>query len=244
MSGMHKVCLIVIVLLVVQGTRGNTLGVAPSLREMWAELMGGTSTTAGVCGKGCYVEIAGTAHFFEYQYFDKTNPCKEYICDTASGNVVTQMITCADDQPCESQTQKVFLPGKCCPQCRGVDVDVPRVTEWSEWTKCSETCGLGQRARSRTCIVPENVPNVGDCSGVPLLEFGTCNLTPCPVDCEWEYGRCERCSVTCGSGTKLCPPVIRQKPHHGGRDALILFAMKSHNYLSARILDLAHLLTV
>ena len=60
---------------------GNTLGVAPSLREMWAELMEGTSTTAGVGGKGCYVEIAGTTHFFEYQYFDKTNPCKEYICD-------------------------------------------------------------------------------------------------------------------------------------------------------------------
>ena len=34
--------------------------------------------------------------------------------------------------------------------------------------------------RSRTCDIPPNAVNVGDCSDVPLLETRPCNLGECP----------------------------------------------------------------
>ena len=37
------------------------------------------------------------------------------------------------------------------------------------------------------------------------------------VDCEWEWGEFEECSVTCGGGTKKRYPIITKHPQHGGK---------------------------
>jgi hypothetical protein len=55
----------------------------------------------------------------------------------------------------------------------------PKVTEWSEWTWCSVTCGKGHRERTRTCTIPDNALNVGECSGEDLLETTECHHEPC-----------------------------------------------------------------
>ena len=39
-----------------------------------------------------------------------------------------------------------------------------------------------------------------------------------PVDCEWDYGPCGKCSKTCGRGVKQCLPFITQQPRNGGKE--------------------------
>ena len=55
------------------------------------------------------------------------------------------------------------------PSCRGT------LSKWSDWPKCSATCGEATRQRSRECVGP------GDCHGLgDLTEFENCaNLPSC-----------------------------------------------------------------
>ena len=57
---------------------------------------------------------------------------------------------------------------------------VSEVTPWSEWTPCSDTCGQGLKSRSRTCDIPPNAENVGECAAADLLQVEECNLGGCP----------------------------------------------------------------
>ena len=52
-------------------------------------------------------------------------------------------------------------------------------TEWSAWSKCSETCGGGVMNRNRSCTDPE--PQYGglDCSG-NRTDHEECNTHACP----------------------------------------------------------------
>jgi hypothetical protein len=45
-------------------------------------------------------------------------------------------------------------------------------TQWSQWTTCSKTCGVGESTRSRSC-------QGGACSGSGF-ESMDCTTTPCP----------------------------------------------------------------
>ena len=45
-------------------------------------------------------------------------------------------------------------------------------TQWSQWTTCSKTCGVGKSTRSRSC-------EGGSCSGIGF-ESMDCTTTPCP----------------------------------------------------------------
>ena len=51
-------------------------------------------------------------------------------------------------------------------------------SDWSEWTECSKTCGLGERSQSRACFEESH------CSDGYQTETETCNdgcrLDPCP----------------------------------------------------------------
>ena len=52
---------------------------------------------------------------------------------------------------------------------------------WSEWewdaTKCSKSCGDGERVKIRKKLVQEK--NGGSCNG-SATEYTFCNLKPCP----------------------------------------------------------------
>ncbi|GFO14252.1 mesenchyme-specific cell surface glycoprotein-like, partial [Plakobranchus ocellatus] len=71
---------------------------------------------------------------------------------------------------------------------------------WSEWSVCSQTCGNGSQARSRSCDGP--FYGGANCTG-PGLEERDCNTPPCPIDGEWgSWAEWSECTVTCGNGTQ------------------------------------------
>ncbi|KAL5016463.1 hypothetical protein ScPMuIL_006052 [Solemya velum] len=73
-------------------------------------------------------------------------------------------------------------------------------TNWTEWTDCSLSCGIGDQWRDRSCIGPfyDGLPCDGD-----FNETRTCNEHPCPVDGVWTaWTDWEDCSLTCAGGTQ------------------------------------------
>ncbi|XP_053386636.1 SCO-spondin-like [Mercenaria mercenaria] len=90
---------------------------------------------------------------------------------------------------------------------------------WSEFGKCSRSCGNGVTFRTRQCNYP--VPQNGghNCSG-SSQEPKACQKSACPIDGGWsvwsEFGECSR---SCGIGvtfrTRQCNYPI---PQNGGRN--------------------------
>ncbi|XP_013408472.1 hemicentin-1-like [Lingula anatina] len=85
---------------------------------------------------------------------------------------------------------------RCTVQCSG-----PRVnggwTAWSTWSRCSRTCGGGNRVRRRSCTSPPPQNGGLDCPGSPT-QSQSCNTNPCRVIGNWEGWSV--CSTTCGRG--------------------------------------------
>eukprot|EP00750_Incisomonas_marina_P031326 INCI799.1.p1 GENE.INCI799.1~~INCI799.1.p1 ORF type:complete len:2111 (-),score=241.46 INCI799.1:204-5903(-) len=76
--------------------------------------------------------------------------------------------------------------------------------DWTEWTSCSASCGVGATTRSfveraeRMLADSAEHPNdyaTNGCAGTQLV---SCEVYPCPVDCEGEWGVWGVCSETCG----------------------------------------------
>ncbi|WAR29734.1 HMCN1-like protein, partial [Mya arenaria] len=101
-------------------------------------------------------------------------------------------------------------------------VECPVDGGWGHWTaynKCSQTCGGGQQARSRSCDNP--TPKYGGkrCLG-QSQHTQQCGTAPCVVDGVWSTWQAwSGCSVTCAGGnrtrTRLCD---NPAPKNGGAD--------------------------
>ncbi|KAL5012573.1 hypothetical protein ScPMuIL_011124 [Solemya velum] len=79
-------------------------------------------------------------------------------------------------------------------------------TDYSGWSSCSAPCGIGTRARSRTCTNPPALYGGSPCVGEgteteECIEDPCPGSLPCPIDERWsEWSRWSSCSVTCGAG--------------------------------------------
>lgn len=67
-----------------------------------------------------------------------------------------------------------------------------------------------------------------ECVGQPT-QVVTCNLRPCPVDCQVSDYECGECSAACGEGTKTCRRTVTVQPQHGGRQCPQLERTESCN---------------
>ena len=62
---------------------------------------------------------------------------------------------------------------------------------WSNWSNCSENCGIGEKSRTRKCTANGKVSCPAD---------GTCNDDACV----YESKQCEIKCLTCASLTNYC----------------------------------------
>ncbi|CAD7936459.1 unnamed protein product [Amoebophrya sp. A120] len=93
-----------------------------------------------------------------------------------------------------------------------------KLTDWSSWSECTNTCGGGQKERVRHVDVP---PMYGGkpCDG-DLIEVTGCNTDSCDkgVDCVWdEWEKWSSCSATCGGGEHMRERLIKVAPRYGGK---------------------------
>ncbi|XP_058945107.2 coadhesin isoform X1 [Pocillopora verrucosa] len=92
-------------------------------------------------------------------------------------------------------------------------------TSWSDWSKCSVTCGGGTQTRSRSCTNPVVAHGGKNCSGPKEMTRHCNDDVFCPVDGGWTtWGDWNTCSVTCGSGTQKRSRSCTNPPAaHGGK---------------------------
>ena len=129
-------------------------------------------------------------------------------------------VTCGGglQQQRRSVTVQPLYRGKECPSlvqtvpCNTNPCVLCNVSNWSSWSQCSVSCGIGWQTRER-----HQLSDVSDASICPkLYEQLTCT-TPCPVNCEisqWTpYGSC---SKTCGAGLQEERRTVLVEPKNDG----------------------------
>lgn len=73
-------------------------------------------------------------------------------------------------------------------------------SEFTQWSKCSVSCGSGSQKRSRSCTNPKPSKGGKLCQGKPV-QIQVCRKPACPVNGGWSaYSQWSRCTVTCGNG--------------------------------------------
>jgi len=102
-------------------------------------------------------------------------------------------------------------------QCKEKECPVHcEVSEWSAWSACSTTCGVGSRSRSRNVSV--EAKHGGAACEDALEGSEECKDQECPVHCELSaWSNWTACSATCGDGTKTRSRSVTVDAKHGGK---------------------------
>eukprot|EP01002_Notosolenus_urceolatus_P009062 NODE_33_length_3365_cov_20.073884_g25_i0.p1 GENE.NODE_33_length_3365_cov_20.073884_g25_i0~~NODE_33_length_3365_cov_20.073884_g25_i0.p1 ORF type:complete len:1091 (-),score=159.40 NODE_33_length_3365_cov_20.073884_g25_i0:93-3275(-) len=136
-------------------------------------------TTWTTCSKSC-----GTGSMQRTRYVTAQATGGGAACPTS------QSSSLVDSMPCNTQI--------CTEDCV--------VSEWAEWSPCSEPCGYGVKSHSRTVLQEQQ----GFGQSCPALsETSPCNAGPCKEECrigQWEAQG--ECSAPCGGGIQTFTRVV------------------------------------
>eukprot|EP00929_Paragymnodinium_shiwhaense_P121881 TRINITY_DN942_c0_g1_i1.p1 TRINITY_DN942_c0_g1~~TRINITY_DN942_c0_g1_i1.p1 ORF type:complete len:1559 (-),score=404.24 TRINITY_DN942_c0_g1_i1:474-5150(-) len=157
-------------------------------------------------------------------------------CDTKVDCVVSSWTAWDDcDRPCDGgQSNRhrqidVFpkFGGKMCPavmtMTKGCNMhpcgtpDKCKMSEWTKWSSCSATCGVGQESRTREMInqgCAGNLKETRPCAKLPSCEHIT--------NCEWfDWTDWSSCSCPCDGGQRTRDRHIKKAPTRGGKPCLV-----------------------
>lgn len=116
--------------------------------------------------------------------------------------------------------------------CEGISTQVTNCTqhggwtEWSDWSPCSQSCGIAVKTKRRRCGNPRPAHGGRMCLGPEHAEMYCTHLPPCPVakpppvDGGWgPWGEWSECSAQCGAGFRMRRRECDDpKPQNGGLD--------------------------
>ncbi|XP_055302398.1 protein madd-4 isoform X5 [Sitodiplosis mosellana] len=194
----------------------------------------------------CVMEPCSMAYGYEDNYprdsikVGVSEPGKTYIwkeqgytsCSASClGGVEELIINCVRED-----TGKVVSPFLCSPETKPEarirtcnDRPCPPRWNYSDFSPCSKSCGIGIRERGVQCIHEvtrggENTMVVPDsmCPQPPPAQRQYCNILDCPV--RWEVSGWSKCSKPCGGGIKErkveCKQIMAQEHKVERRDDL------------------------
>nr|XP_039268100.1 A disintegrin and metalloproteinase with thrombospondin motifs adt-1-like [Styela clava] len=190
-------------------------------------LAGVVSFGSGCAQKGFY-GVYADVHYFEKWISEMTKipvnnakSCTGPYMETWS-KWSTCTVTCGIGGK-HTRTRQCLHKGKVSDQCNGPlkqtddcpRIRCPRFGRFSDWSKCTKTCGGGLRTRIRECL--HGKIGQDGCPADDAVENEDCNKQTCPV---WEdWSEWKTCTKTCGTGvearTRKC---IGGKPSDEGCD--------------------------
>ena len=102
------------------------------------------------------------------------------------------------------------------------------LSEWSNWSSCSKTCGGGTRTRLRSILTE---PKYGGEPCGKLQESEVCNTQNCPpVNCVvGNWSEWSPCSKSCDTGNQIRTRSIITNPEYGGTACPVLSESKLCN---------------
>lgn len=138
----------------------------------------------------------------------KYTPWSEWgKCDALcgqTGNQTRKQMLIGDDRSksnplCQRENVETKpCTGDPCPCVKGYNCTCD-LTEWTEWSDCSKSCGGGDRQRTRQY----RTDSVANCTKKDLVDTQPCNVECCPVDGGLTpWSQWSTCSKPCGSGMR------------------------------------------
>ena len=97
------------------------------------------------------------------------------------------------------------------------------LTEWTEFSTCTKSCGMGLKNRTRYCTNPQPQHGGKDCDE-KQIQFKICNPLPCSIDGGYtEWSQFSECSKTCNAGSrKRTRKCSEPAPKYGGKNCSFL----------------------
>ncbi|KAJ7322393.1 hypothetical protein JRQ81_018680, partial [Phrynocephalus forsythii] len=156
-----------------------------------AELSTGPSASHEICHPGCYCPRA-TVLLNNLCVPPEGCPCAVDGVLYAPGEVVPR--GCENCSCLSGQLDNCSRVG--CGDVNGL------WSEWTPWSECSASCGLGFRSRYHFCSDPPPSGMGLPCLG-PEREEKPCHLQPCERDGGWgSWSQWTACTVRCGGGLR------------------------------------------
>jgi len=148
--------------------------------------VGEWSKCSVACGGGIQtrvVECRAGAHQIATNYCDQSKEPKERdACNI---------------QECLGKTSTVNVASRAASPRIQSTLQPPAIWKTGQWSKCSVSCGTGQRTRTVKCMSSKFSSTCDE--SIKPKGVSQCTEIPCPF---WNYGQWSICSVSCGQGVQ------------------------------------------